>query len=80
MPIVLSYISEFFTEKLRGPAVIALWQPGVICAGEVLTLIISICMHACMHALLKMRCFCNDPGEQYYYVSMVTVWITIIAP
>ena len=30
------------------------------------------------HTLLKMRCFCNDdPGEQYFHVSMVTVWVTV---
>ena len=33
IPIVFSYVSEFFTEKQRGPVVILLtscWQPGII--------------------------------------------------
>ncbi len=32
-PVVFSYVSEFFTEKQRGPVVILLascWQPGII--------------------------------------------------
>ena len=35
-PIVFSYISEFFTEKQRGPMIIILascWQPGIIFTG-----------------------------------------------
>ena len=35
-PIVFSYVSEFFTEKQRGPMVIILascWQPGIIFTG-----------------------------------------------
>ena len=39
-PIVFSYVSEFFTEKLRGPMIILLaacWQPGIIFTGTYLT-------------------------------------------
>lgn len=36
-PIVFSYVSEFFTEKQRGPMIIILascWQPGIIFTGS----------------------------------------------
>ena len=35
-PVVFSYVSEFFTEKMRGPVIIILascWQPGIIFAA-----------------------------------------------
>ena len=35
-PVVFSYVSEFFTERQRGPVVIILascWQPGIIYTG-----------------------------------------------
>ena len=36
-PIVFAYVSEFFTEKQRGPMIILLascWQPGIIFTGR----------------------------------------------
>ncbi len=37
MPVVFSYVSEFFTEKQTGPIVVitaACWQPGIAFTGE----------------------------------------------
>lgn len=37
MPVVFSYVSEFFTEKQTGPIVVitaACWQPGIAFTGK----------------------------------------------
>jgi len=54
LPVVFSYLSEFFTEKQRGPIVIFFamcWQPGIIFTG----------------ACLYMSTFACSPIPRHYY-------------
>ena len=58
MPIVFSYVSEFFSEKQRGPMIIILaacWQPGIIFTGncfllrEGVEMVVSEVGESCLH-------------------------------
>ena len=61
-PIVFSYVSEFFTEKQKGPVIIILascWQPGIIFTGTNVTIIIYyVSVHA-LCAVYTCTCTCT---------------------